>query len=256
MITRLELYNFFNELLLPDSFNDFCPNGLQVTGNETIHKITFAVSATIDSINKCVFNKTDALVVHHGVFWDFHGVKPITGTFGERITNLIRNNINLFSYHLPLDAHLTIGNASIIGSKLGIINPTSFGDYKGSPTGIKGEMSEPMKVFQLEEKLRSLLNHNIIVASSDKNKIIQRVGIITGGASGDWAIAKSQNLDAFVTGEIHHYDWIDSIEAGIHMFAGGHEATERFGIMELMKATYEKFGDSVECGFIESDNPV
>ncbi len=251
---RQDLETFFSDLLSPKSFSDYCPNGLQVEGAEQINKVAFAVSATRDSIEQTIDLNADALVVHHGLFWGFHGARTLTGSFAKRIKPLIQNDINLFAYHLPLDAHPKIGNAATLGSLIGCKQQASFGDYKGSPTGIKGILSNPISADSLRTKLKTILEHDIILASPDKNQIIKSVGIITGGANSDWVLAHQAGLDAYITGEISEHDWHESQENGIHMFAGGHAATEKGGILNLMRHVQEKY--QLECLFIDSNNPV
>jgi len=253
-IDQQQLYDFFQDLLNPDAFNDYCPNGLQVEGSEQINKIAFAVSATKDSITQAANLQADALVVHHGLIWKFHGPRTLTGAFARRIFPLVKNNINLFAYHLPLDAHPTVGNAATLGNKLGLQKQQAFGDHKGSPTGIKGELAKPIPAKQFADKLKLILSHDVILASPDDHKLINSIGIITGGANSDWIKAVDVGLDAYVTGEISEHDWHESQENNIHMFAGGHHATEQFGIQALMQKTQEQF--AIECFYIDSRNPA
>lgn len=254
MVQRVELEQYFNQLLTPKKFQDYCPNGLQVEGIERIEKIAFAVSATRDSISQTVALGADALVVHHGLFWNFQGARTLTGAFAQRIFPLVQQQVNLFAYHLPLDAHPRVGNAAVLGSLIGCQQQTPFGDYKGCPTGIKGQLTKPMSVQALGQALQETLNHDIIIASTDNNQLIKSVGIITGGANSDWVLAQQSELDAYITGEISEHDWHESQENGIHMFAGGHYATEIFGILALMQQIETDY--SLECIFIDSDNPV
>ncbi len=254
MITRSQLNDYYQALLHPETYADYCPNGLQIEGVEQIERIAFAVSATRDSINQAVENRADALVVHHGLFWTFHGAKPLTGAFAGRIFPLVNNNINLFGYHLPLDGHPDIGNAATLGQLLDCRQQQPFGDYKGSATGIKGVLEQPLTATELQQKLQAVLKHNVILATPDNKALIRSIGIITGGANSEWCLAEKQQLDAYITGEISEHDWHESREAGIHMFAGGHNATEQFGIRALMEKTRQHF--AVECFFIDSENPA
>jgi len=251
---RTELNHHFNALLKPVEFKDYCPNGLQIEGSEQVHKIAFAVSATKDSITQAIALGADTLVVHHGLFWHFHGARTLTGHFGKRIFPLVQHNINLFAYHLPLDAHPKIGNAAVLGQLIGCHQQNAFGDYQGSPTGIEGLLAEPISAKALSQKLQTVLNHPVILASPDEQQIIESIGIITGGANSDWALAQKAGLDAYITGEISEHDWHESQENGIHMFAGGHHATEKFGIQALMQKLQTKF--PLECVFIDSNNPA
>lgn len=254
MITRSQLNDYYQALLRPETYADYCPNGLQVEGTEHIERIAFAVSATRDSINQALANKADTLVVHHGLFWTFHGAKPLTGSFAKRVFPLVKNDLNLIAYHLPLDGHPEIGNAATLGHLIDCRQQQPFGDYKGSATGIKGVLEQPLTPAGLQQKLQAVLKHNVIIATHDGTALIRSIGIITGGANSEWRLAEKEQLDAYITGEISEHDWHESQEAGIHMFAGGHNATEQFGIKTLMEKTKQQF--AVDCFFIGSENPA
>lgn len=253
-ISRPDLLRFFDRLLCPHAFADYGPNGLQVEGALFIEKIAFAVSATADSVAQTVAEGAQALVVHHGLFWKFHGPRPIVGPFARRIAPLIRHNINLFAYHLPLDGHAEVGNAVALGRQFGLDGQGPFGDYQGRPTGVKGVLAEPVSARQLQARLRDVLRHEVLLASPDPEAMVRTLGIITGGANGEWALAAREGLDAYLTGEMSEHDWHEAQEAGIHMFAGGHHATEQFGIQALMEKTQAELG--VECCYIQSANPA
>ncbi|WP_127715896.1 Nif3-like dinuclear metal center hexameric protein [Halobacteriovorax sp. HLS] len=253
-IKSKELEKFLNSLLNIYEFSDYGPNGLQVEGTKEISKIAFSVSATKYSIAQAVQFGADALVVHHGLFWSFHGTKPIKGPFAKRVIPLIKNDINLFGYHLPLDAHMEVGNAATIAKKLDLIDLNPFGDYKGSPTGVKAKFKTPLTRAQLAKKLTDILDHEVIYSKPETEDEIKSIGIITGGANSDWYLAMKNGLDAYLTGEMSEHDWHESAESGVTMFAGGHNATEQFGVQSLMEKVQEKF--DVECTFISSENPA
>lgn len=253
-ITRTRLQDYFQKLLTPEAFEDYAPNGLQVEGKETISKIAFAVSATQDSIAQALRWGADALVVHHGVFWKHQGPRTVTGAWGERIKSLVKSDVNLFAYHLPLDAHSEIGNAVSLGKEIGLSDLIPFAVYKRQPMGAKGKFATSITAIELKMKLETVLKHSVILATPDENNPIASLGIITGGANNDWTEAMKDGLDAYLTGEISEYNWHDAKEAGIHYFAGGHHATERFGILALKKKIEADLG--ITCEFFDSQNPA
>ncbi len=253
--TQSSILNYLNTLLSPALFEDYAPNGLQVEGKTTIQRVAFAVSATQDSLQKAIQWKADALIVHHGIFWKHQGARTVTGGWGERVKLCVKNDLNLIAYHLPLDAHAEVGNASSLAREIGLSSLAPFGLYKRQPMGSKGEFSTPVSAKDLKARLEKTLRHNVILATPDENKLITKMGIITGGANNEWPEAMKEGLDAYLTGEISEYNWHDSIEAGIHYFAGGHHATERPGILALMKKVKTDF-PSLEVEFFDSENPA
>lgn len=254
-ITCSQLHNYLNQLLKPELFDDYCPNGLQISGQETIKKIAFAVSATQSSIKEAIAWEADALIVHHGVFWKYQAARPIVGPWGERIKLCIQSNMNLFGYHLPLDGHLEIGNAASLARLLNLTDIAPFGEYKKSYLGVKGKFPSPVRATDLKQNLSDILSHTMIHASPDDEQLISSIGIITGGANNEWSCALAEEVDAYLTGEISEYNWHDAIEAGIHYFAGGHHATEKFGIQSLMNDLKTKY-PALETRFIDSNNPA
>lgn len=251
-----ELEGYLKNLLKPELFDDYCPNGLQIEGREVIKKILFSVSATKESTEHAARIGADALIVHHGVFWKFHGTRTLTGPFAKRLYPLIKNDINLLGYHLPLDGHLEIGNAAVLAKFLGLTQLSSFGSYKGAGTGIQGQFQSAISASELKRRLNEKLQHAILYSNPiEKNDQILTVGIITGGANSQWREAKLSGLDAYITGEMSEHDYHESRESGIHMFAGGHHATEKFGIQSLMELIQKDF-PTLECSFLDSENPA
>jgi dinuclear metal center YbgI/SA1388 family protein len=252
----IELETFFKTLLKPELFDDYCPNGLQIEGRDEIKKIVFAVSATRESAEYAAKVKADALIVHHGVFWKFHGTRPLTGPFARRVFPLIKNDINLFGYHLPLDGHVEVGNAASVAKLIGLSHLAPFGNYKGVPTGIMGEFSSPLQATEVKKLLEEKLSHSVLYSNpTETDGIIKKIGIITGGANSEWREAKKLGLDAYITGEMSEHDYHESRESGVHMFAGGHHATEKFGIQALMSLVQKEF-PSLECEYLDSSNPA
>ncbi len=257
MIQTNDLVNYCNQLLNIKDYQDYGPNGLHIQGKKDISKIAFAVSATFESVKKAVELKADALIVHHGLFWKFHGPKTITNAFYNRVAPLIKNDINLLGYHLPLDGHIELGNAASLAHLLNTENIEPFGFYKGAYTGVKAIFKNKITAKDLKTQLEKVLNHSVILSSYDDTAIVKSIGIITGGANSDWVKAKKENLDAYLTGEISEHDWHEAKESGIHFFAGGHNATEQFGIQSLMKHLHDQYQDKdLEFYFIPSENPA
>lgn len=254
-LLRNDLLQYLNSLLKPETFEDYAPNGLQVEGKNEIKKLAFAVSATQESIREAIHWGADGLVVHHGIFWKHQGARTITGGWGERVKLSVKNDLNLIAYHLPLDAHAEIGNATALAEAIGMNTLAPFALYKRQPMGQKGHLNTALSAKDLKVHLEKVLGHSVILATPDENKMISTIGIITGGANNDWIKAQEDNLDAYLTGEISEYNWHDAKEAGIHYFAGGHHATEKFGIQSLMNKVKSDF-KGIETRYFDSENPA
>jgi dinuclear metal center YbgI/SA1388 family protein len=254
-IHRQQLIEYFDQILTPQLFEDYAPNGLQIEGTQHLQKVAFAVSATRESLEAAIKWQAQALIVHHGVFWKYQGARTVTGPWGHRIQLAIKNDLNLLAYHLPLDAHPEVGNAACLGKSLGLSELKPFAVQKKQYLGSQGRFEQPLSARELKLKLEKLLQHQVLLASPDENKLISSLGIITGGANNEWPKALEENLDAYLTGEISEYNWHDAIEAGLHYFAGGHHATERFGVKALMERLNQDF-PQIETCFFDSANPA
>ena len=253
-ITRDHLQKYLEEFLSVSSFQDYGPNGLQVQGKQEIKKLAFAVSATQESVAEASIQGADGLIVHHGLFWKFHPSRPLIGPFYHRVAPLIKHDINLFGFHLPLDAHPEIGNARSLADLLSLNDTQPFGDYKGMPTGVWGTFTAPIAIDELAKTIEEVCRHSVIISSPSHRQKLATMGIITGGANGDWTYAQKMGLDAYLTGEISEHDWHEAKEGNVTMFAAGHHATEQFGIQALMGHLQKKF--SLECFYIDSKNPA
>ncbi len=252
MVQREELVHYLDQYLSSSDFQDYGPNGLQVEGKEKIKKIALSVSATKESIEKAVEWGADALLVHHGIFWKHQGARPVTKQQYGRIAPLIKNDLNLIAYHLPLDAHIESGNAAQLAKLLGLTNLQAFGEYRKMPLGVQGVLCQPMSVNSFEKVISKKLEMPIRVATSNPQLLFRSIGIITGGANNEWSQAYDLELDAYLTGEISEYNWHDAIEAGIHFFACGHHATERYGVQALGELLKDHF--DLETEFFDSCN--
>jgi len=248
---RDELARYLKDYLDTEVFNDLGPNGLQVQGRPEIEKIVCAVSAGMELFEKALLLKADAVMVHHGVIWNFE--RPLyKGSYKKRIKLLLENDLNLYAYHLPLDAHPEVGNNIVISHTLGLTNAWPFGDYKGRFVGYRAEAGG-IAAQTFFEKIRKEINEQALIFPYGPDKI-EQVGIISGGAQKDVTQAVEAGLDLYLTGEVSEHILNYVKEEGIHFVSAGHYATERFGIKALGRHLEEKFGLQVQ--FVDIPNPV
>ena len=221
-VKRDTLRVYLDNLLKPEQFDDYGPNGLQIEGREEVRKVAFAVSATRDSALQSVSWGADALIVHHGIFWNFHGVRPLAGPFARRVFPLVRAEVNLLGYHLPLDAHPEVGNAAGLARGLGMAAWKPYGTGKRGPAcGVWGELPRAVTPQELSRRIEKLLSHSVMSGVPDSVDKLKTLAIITGGANGEWIHCVDSGIDAYLTGEMSEHDWHESREAGVCLFAGG-----------------------------------
>ena len=252
MISRDELAIYLHEYLACDDFNDYAPNGVQVEGGSSINRICTAVTASEAVIQQAVEQDVDALLVHHGYFW--RGEEPVlTGMKRRRIGKLIKHNINLFAYHLPLDCHSDLGNNACLGKlfELDAIKMHSVG--KITNLLWSGALTKPLTAEEFSGQILAKLKRAPLHVSGT-DKLIQRVAWCSGGAQDYIEDANRLGVDAYFSGEISERTYYQAQELGIHYFACGHHATERYGIQALGQHLSERF--KLQHQFIDSDNPV
>ena len=246
MVNRRDLASYCDDYLSVDQFKDYCPNGLQIEGCEEITNIISGVSANLDLIERAIDEKADALLVHHGFFWKNEDAK-ITGIKRNRIAQLLANNINLFAYHLPLDAHTEVGNNIQLAQKLAIQNPTPIGDT------LVWQGDIDMSLAQFGRVVESATQRTPLIFGDD-NKQLKRIAWCTGGAQSYIDHAIDVDADIFLTGEVSEQIPAIAKENDIAFISAGHHATERYGVQALCQHLSDKF--DLKHQFIDIDNQV
>ncbi len=250
MVSREALVSHLNDLLEVETFKDYCPNGLQVEGRSEIQRLACAVTASLAVIEAAVAWGADALLVHHGYFWKGEAA-PLVGLKQRRIRALLAVEMNLLAYHLPLDAHPELGNNARWGAAMGWRPSERFGEYR---LGWLGWCEPAITPEALQHALQRVLGREPLWLPGDEHRRIEKVAWCSGGADGWFQAAVDAGADAFVTGEVSEPCYHLARESGVHFFAAGHHATERFGVQALGEHLQARFG--LEWRFIDQPNPV
>ncbi|WHN66727.1 Nif3-like dinuclear metal center hexameric protein [Cysteiniphilum sp. QT6929] len=245
-----ELKAYLNQLLNVDMIKDYCPNGLQVDGKKDIHTIVTGVSASLELIEAATLKKADAILVHHGYFWKGEN-QAITGIKYQRIKSLIKHDINLFAYHLPLDVHPTLGNNAQLAQLLGLNVSAEFDTGTTPNYGIICD--HHITLAELTHLITDKLKRTPLIVGK-MNENIQKIAICTGGAQDFIEHAYYAGADVYISGEISERTTLIARELGITYIAAGHHATERYGIKALGQHLAEHF--DLTHHFIDIDNPV
>lgn len=246
MITRDELVRYLDRYLRIAEAKDYGENGLQVEGAAEVNALAFAVDASYAAISNAVAGQAQMLVVHHGLFWG----KPlrIVGAHRRRVKALLDGDCSLYAAHLPLDRHPEVGNNAELARLLDLKIVGTLGEAFGAPVGFVAESAEPLTLDALVDRFRASIGEPLLVLPGGP-KAIRRVGLISGGASGEIGTAVAAGCDAYITGETSHSDYHDAAEQGISVIYGGHYATETLGVRAL--ARHLEQGFNLACTFIE-----
>lgn len=245
-----EFCSYLDELFFREKLTDHCPNGLQVEGKGEVKTVVTAVSASLETIEAAAAAGADALIVHHGIFWN-KDPYIIRGVKKKKIALLLEHGISLFAYHLPLDSHPGIGNNWRAAYEMGWSDLQPFCNINGIFIGVRGTIP-PVAPEKFRDELEKYYRHPAACALAGP-EIIKNVALVSGGAYKYLGDAKEAGADAFITGSFDEPVWHQAREEGIHFFAMGHSATERVGPQAL--ANYLTEGLSISCTFIDTENP-
>lgn len=246
---REELAEYLDVLLETARFRDYCPNGLQVEGRREVRRIVCGVTASQALIEAAVARGADALLVHHGWFWKGEDGR-VTGFRKRRMQTLLGHDINLFAYHLPLDAHGQLGNNAQFAQRMGW---QIAGRFAEQDIGFIGVPPAPTFAGEVARNIENVLGR-VPLLIGDEEQAIGKIAWCSGGAQGYFEQAILAGADLFVSGEISEQTVHLARESGVPYLAAGHHATERYGVMALGEHLAANCG--LECEFVEIDNPV
>lgn len=252
MLALNELVKQLDTLLDTGAFKDYCPNGLQVEGRQEVRKIATAVTASQNMVDQAIAAGADALLVHHGYFWKNES-PTVTGMKYRRLAALIRNDISLLAYHLPLDAHPLLGNNVELARLLDW--EVTGGLEAGNPRsiGLVGAPRGDNSLGQVADRLHRVLGREPLVVG-EPSMSIDRIAWCTGAAQGFIEQAAEAGCDLYVSGEISENTVHAARELGIAYIAAGHHATERYGVLALGRWLQSNFG--IEHIALDEKNPV
>jgi dinuclear metal center YbgI/SA1388 family protein len=244
-----ELMHYIQQYLQLERFKDYCPNGLQVQGKSQVTKIVTGVTANMALLQAAHAAKADLILVHHGYFWRNEDPRVI-GIKRDRLAFLLKHDLNLAAYHLPLDAHSDVGN----NVQLGQLLEFEFSGFIGDPSIVAhGQLKAPMTLEALSQMIGAKLQRKPLTIGNPQ-KSVQEVAWCTGAAQGYIETAIQAGVDVFISGEISEQTTHMAMESGVAYISAGHHATERYGIQALGEHIAKTF--QLEHQFIDIENPV
>jgi dinuclear metal center YbgI/SA1388 family protein len=246
---REELTHYLDNLLEAARFKDYCPNGLQVEGRDEVQRVVLGVTACQALLDIALARAADAIIVHHGWFWRGEDGR-VTGLRKTRLQTLLKHDVNLLAYHLPLDSHPLYGNNAQLASRLGWSVEGRFGEQD---IAWFGRCSRGTPLAALARQMATILQREPQVIGH-LDQPIERIAWCSGGAQGYLEQAIALGVDVYVSGEISEQTVHLARESGVAYIAAGHHATERYGVQALAVHLAERFG--LDCEFVDIDNPV
>ena len=246
---RDELTCYLDELLDSARYQDYCPNGLQVEGRADVQRIVAGVTANQALLDAAIARGADTILVHHGWFWRGEDGR-VTGLRKTRLQTLLKHNINLIGYHLPLDGHAELGNNAQWARQMDWRAEGRFGEQD---LGWHGRLKTPLTLDELAGRINDQLSRPPLVIGN-KAQSINRIAWCSGGSQSYYEEAMTLGVDAYVSGEISEQYVHLARESGVAYIAAGHHATERFGVRALAGHLAERFG--LEFEFVDVDSPV
>jgi dinuclear metal center YbgI/SA1388 family protein len=252
MARLTDVISYLDDLLAIGDFRDYCPNGLQVPGAGEVSRVVTGVSANLELFEGAAGRDAQLVVAHHGLFWDFHP-RSVSPAMKQRLRVLFDRDMSLAGYHLPLDAHPEVGNNALICAALGLERGEPFGEHRGQTVGFVGRSAEGIAFDELRRRCAEAFGQEPFVWDTGP-ETVHSVGIVSGAAASSLGEAIAKDLDAFLTGEPAEHVMADARESGTHFIAGGHYATETFGVRRLGELLESEFG--LEHRFVEVPNPI
>lgn len=256
MTTAKELLDTLDELLQPGDYSDGQHNGLQVEGRPDVNRVATAVSVNRETIDAAVDWGADALLTHHGLLWNNQPLH-VQGVRRHRLKAILDAELNLFSYHLPLDAHLDVGNNAALATAAGCSEHAAAFPHKGQSIGVAGRLPGPTAFGAWINSFEATLRGGCTVKTGPfqvwpfGGHEIQTIGFVSGAAPYNVQDAIDLGVDVYVTGEATEGVYHLAKEAGIHFVAGGHYLTERLGVQQLGAWLQDKVG--VETRFFDAE---
>lgn len=247
---RDDIVGLVEQWLEPSRFQDYSPNGLQVEGRANVRRIISGVTASQAFLDAAIEAGADMVLVHHGYFWKGEDQR-VQGMKKRRLRTLLSHDVSLLAYHLPLDAHIELGNNRQLADRLSIRNARPLEGNSGLVW--IGDLDEARTPDQLAKHLQQALARPPLHVGNGPARI-ERICWCTGAAQGFIGQAIAAGADAFISGEISEPTVHTARECDTHYYSAGHHATERYGVQALGRRLADELG--IEHRFIDVDNPV
>lgn len=251
MADRDSIVSFVNAYLESGRVKDSSQNGLQFEGRAAARKVAFGVSASLECIKRAAACGADMLITHHGLLWG--NSQPFTGPFKRKLELLVKTDMSLCAWHLPLDKHPVVGNNARLLALLGAKGLKPFGEYAGETLGFSGTLPKPLSIGDIAAALALKLDAEPLCFRFGAEKI-RTVGAVSGGAAGMFSQAVAAGLDLYIAGDVHEATQEYARETRSNFISAGHYNSEKPGVQALAAVLEKKF--RVKTEFVDIPNPA
>lgn len=236
-----DFYGYLNSIAPFETQEDWDNSGMLVGDMDAeVKKAAVVLDITHEEIKKAKAIGADLIISHHPVI--FNPIKSVTR--GSVPYELVASSINALCCHTPLD--IADGGTNDNLAKLLGIEVTRTED----PILRLGTV-EPTTAENLAGKIAKTLNTKVRYA--DAGRKIEKIAICTG--AGCSLIEAAGEIDAFITGDASHHNFLDCVQAGITLIVAGHYETEIVVVPVLVKKLQAQFPD-IEIIDIKQENPI
>lgn len=245
-----EVARLCDELTRRRAIADFpgARNGLQHLADRPVRVIGAAVDAGTGVFDLAREAEVDFLIVHHGIHWK--PTLPGRATLAARKASLRRHRLSLYSSHLPLDAHPTLGNNAIIARRLGLDLERWFLDHQGTPIAA---LCKGIPRATLARRLRAEYPRTFAAIEHGSARP-RRIAILSGSGRSALPHLAKLGCDTLVTGELREEHFNDAHEQGWNLYPCGHYATETWGVRALAAEVARRLG--LDWTFVRTGNPL
>ena len=239
-----EVVRHLDDLLQTNTTPDYpnAVNGLQLANSGRVTKVAAAVDFSSLAVASAAAAGATLLIVHHGMFWS--GLEAIRGPGYERMRRLLAGDIAVYSSHLPLDRHPTLGNNVLLARELGLDPTEGFARFQSIDIGVRGEAD----VATADLASRAAAFTRAHGGELRTTPILQRRrtrkwAICTGaGASAETLReAAEHEIDTLIVGEGAHWTAVHAADNDVVILYAGHYATETLGVRALAHHVSERF---------------
>lgn len=247
-ITVSDIYNFIDQIAPFSTQESWDNSGLLVGDGKTeVKKVMVCLDATNKCIDEAVKTGADLIVTHHPVIWE-----PLKFVPGDiPVSRAIRNGICIVCAHTNWD--IAAGGVNDVLSRLIGLENISQISPEGELSMLRvGELKTPVPAEDFAEIVSTALD--TVVRLALPKKMIKTVAVCGGSGASFLPDLTGHNIDAFVTGDAKHNDFLDASDLDITLMAAGHYETETISMPVMMNLLKKEFPE-VEFTYFE-DAPV